>query len=167
MSYPIQLKHSSVNSYSSDIDRQELFVLEENYEMKSNQLSIYSDKENVQKETGKESTQSGETGEEHLSVNSCCRLHELVVGRNPNWIFFSDNDDTTVCKYCREEVKNCYYDGHLVRCSGYKTVCKKSNHLLMCYKNDQECKTLTEQFSEETEENCTFIVSCIAVQASD
>ena len=68
------------------------------------------------------------------------RLDELVVDEHyHNW-WTLPSDNTIVCRYCREEVKNRYYDDHLVRCSGRDIAygCRKSNQLLTCYRNDQE-----------------------------
>ena len=93
---------------------------------------------------------------------------ELVIPKHHNnWSLPSDNDDTTVCRYCREEVKNCYYDHHLVRCSEYMKDYRISCERWSPQCNKQGCNIATELVSGTQNSDHQFIVNCTAVQASD
>ena len=151
------------HSYSRDNGR-ELFVLKQDFEMESEYHEIKSDQLISHSE---EQPSQKVVSEEHFTTS---RLDELVVDKHHNWILPSDNDNTTVCRYCREEVMNCYYANHLVRCSGCRIGynCWKSNQLLTCYENNQETAMKQSSEEEETKEkDYNYIINCIAVQASE
>ena len=170
------LQHSPVSSYSRGNSKEELFMLEQDAEnhndSRENSRELLIFKQDLEVQASKyhkikddqlilhnEEQPSGVlASEEHFTISK--RSDELVVNEHHhNWI--QPSDDTIVCRYCREEVKNCYYDDHLVRCScnigyGYR----KNKQLLTCYNNQENNNgTISE---EETKENVI-----IAVQASD
>ena len=91
--------------------------------------------------------------------------HELVIPKSHSGQSLStDNSQTTVCRYCREEVKNFYYDHHLLRCSeDYGTSCEKYSQQ---WKIERECETDRELQAMENNVH-QFIVNCTAVQASN
>ena len=68
------------------------------------------------------------------------------------------------CRYCREELRNCYHDGHLVRYQGYFTDHKFSNSTKIGPYN-QNCEIAAECISEEESQICGshFTVNCTAV----
>ena len=93
--------------------------------------------------------------------------HELVFPKSYSQSLSTDNNHTTACRYCREEVKNCYYDQHLVRCSeslkNYRPSCEGYS---LQWKAERECRTDRELKAMENNVH-QFIVNCTAVQASD
>ena len=136
------LQHSPVSSYLRGNSREELFMLAENHDdsrENSRELLIFKQDLEVQASEyhkikddqlilhNEEQPSGVLASEEHFTISK--RSDELVVNEHRyNWI--QPSDDTIVCRYCREEVKNCYYDDHLVRCScniGYD--CRKNKQL--------------------------------------
>ena len=138
-----------VDSRLRGIGKEELLILQQdikNNKMKSDQLLSHS-KEQI-KDVSEEQT--------------CSRPDELVVSKKHDWLLSSDNDNTTICRYCREEVKIYYYKDHLVSCPG----CVTSNSSVAC-KRSQEHKTLKECCPKEVQKHeRDFVVNCIAVKAS-
>ena len=138
-----------VDSCSRVIGKEELLILQQdikNDKIKSDQLLSHS-KEKIKDESEEQ---------------ACSRSEELVVSKKHNWSLSSDNDNTTVCRYCREEVKNYYYKDHFVSCPG----CVTSNSSVACTRS-QEHKPLKEHYPKEVQKHKRdFVVNCIAVEAS-
>ena len=156
-------------SYSMDDDGDELFKTEQGYvsisKMESDQWSLYSEGISYE-ETGSvyndDSYNSLGDQQTFDTCRQCCTVgrDELVIPKLHNWSLPSNSNHTTVCRYCREEVKNCYYDHHLVKCvehwkeygCNFKST-KISSH-------DQAYKHCSlEHFIDYT-----FTVNCTAIQ---
>jgi len=172
--WPVMVMDSSSNetsyyllqlsSYSGRDDNEEQFILEQdslNCKMKNDQPYSHNEKEMLRH---KERVSEG--------INSSYyKLDELVVGKYHNWSLSSNKRHTTVCRFCREEIKNYYYKNHFVRCSGQcLSECYAS--FLIAYKKSKQplipCKTVLEDLSEEAQDNDDdYPINCIAVQASD
>ena len=143
--------------------------------IKSDQSSLYSEGISYE-ETGSDyNDDSYNSLEDQQTVHTCrqrCSDELVIPKHHNNWSLPSDSNHTTVCRYCREEVKNCYYDYHLVRCSEYLTDCRISYKRcsFRCKKTEkQECEMATELVSGKETQNIghQFIVNCTAVQASE
>ena len=160
------------DSYSIGDDEDELFKTKLRHfsisEMESDQSSLYSEGisyEGTGSVNNYDSYNSLDDQQTLDTCRQCCTLgrDELVVPKLHNWSLSSDSNHTTVCRYCREEVKNFYYDHHLVRCvehwkqygCDFKNA-KASSH-------DQACKHCSVEDTRHFND-CTFTVNCTAVQ---
>ena len=169
------------DSYSMNNDEDEVFDSKQedvsDSEMKSDQWSLYS-----------EWISDEETGSDYNDYNSynsldddqpttlhtcrqCCTVgqDELVIPKHHNWSLSSDSNQTIVCRYCREEVKNCYYNDHLVRCPecfvDCKFGCRKT--LISCKKigkHYQECEMARDVISETQQNGNQFIINCVPIE---
>ena len=170
--WPVMVMESSSNetsyyllqlfsSYSGRDDNEEQFILEQdnlNCKIKNDLLYLHNEKEMLR---CKEGVNEG--------IHSYYKLDELVVGKYHNWLLSSNNRHTTVCRFCREEMKNYHYKDHFVRCSGWLSECYASC-LIVCKESKQPlipCKTVLEDLSEAQDNDDDYPINCIAVQASD
>ena len=105
--------------------------------------------------------------QQSTTCKQCCTLgsDEMVIPKLHNWPMSTDHSHTTLCKYCREEVKKCYYDCHLVKCVEHW---KEEQHgcdlkRVQTYSHDQANKHYS---SEKTRHfnDYNFIVNCTAIQ---
>ena len=156
------------DSYSMGDDEDELFKMELEHisisEMESDQWSLYSEGISYRETSSAYNNNSYNNLDDQQTLETCTLGHnELVIPKLHNWSLPSDSDHATVCRYCREEVKNCYYDHHLVRCMEHwkQYGCDFKN--AKTYSHDQACKHSS---VEETRHfnGCTFTVNCTAVQ---
>ena len=168
------------SSYSIDTAEDKLFEINQrNFEMKSDQSSLYSEGISYEEiSSGHNYDSYNDQHTVHTCIQWCTsRCDELVIPKHHNsWSLPSDSTHTTtVCRYCREEVKNCHYNKHLVRCSEYlpdyyRINCERCS--VRCKKAEkqysQECEMATELVSGKETQNSghQFIVNCTAVQAS-
>jgi len=143
--------------------------------MISDQLSLYSEEISYE-EVGSDNSYSLDDQLTVRTCTQCCTVEqgELVIAKQHNWSLSSHSDHTIVCKYCREEVKKCYYDDHLVRCSECLMDCRFNcgNCSISCKKVKQHyrgCEAAIEYVSEEETQHIgyNFTVNCTAVEASD
>ena len=155
------------DSYSMGDDGDELLITGQGNvsvsEMESDQSSLYSEGISYE-DTG--SDYNDDSLDDRQTVHTCrqcCTVgsDELVIPNLHNWSLPSDSDHTTLCKYCREEVKNCYYDHHLVRCVEH---CREYAKGTKTNLHDQANKHSS--LEEETRHfnGYSFAVNCIATQ---
>ena len=150
------------DSYSMNNDEDEVFDSKQedvsDSEMKSDQLSLYSEwisDEETSSDYNDYNSYNSLDDDQLTTLHTCrqcCTVgqDELVIPKHHNWSLSSDSNQTIVCRYCREEVKNCYYNDHLVRCLAEW---KK----LHCRSNQQRQET--REFTERD-----FSINCIAIQ---
>ena len=164
------------DSYSMGDDADELFETKQEdisiSETKSDQSSLYSEGISYEETGSYYSCDSCISLDDQPAVDTCRTVgHDELVIPTHHRSLPSDSDHTTVCRYCRGEVKNCYYDHHLVRCSeyliDYKFGCRKLSiphkKIREYYQEREAVKSLNTE--DKTEHNgYNFIVNCIAVQ---
>ena len=147
-----------------------------------------SEQEIIRMESDHEEMSYEETGSDHndnsynslddpLTVNTCIQCctvghDELVIPKLHN--NSSTSNHTSVCTYCRERTKKRHYQDHPIRCTecltDFKYSCKQ--YLIRHQKGEQyfqEHEKATEHISEEETQHRghSFVVNCIATQASD
>ena len=154
------------------MDKVEDEVFESISETKSDQSSLHSEGISYEETGSVYDYDSYNSLDDQQTVDTCRRRRcsdKLVIPKHDNnWSLPSDSDHTTVCRYCREEVKNCYYDHHLTRCTecstDFRISCERCS--LQCNKTEKQgCKIARELGPQYS--NHQFIVTCTAVQASD
>ena len=167
-----------VSVYSLGEDGDEVFQLKQEYinksEMESDQWSLYSEEISYEEADSDYNDNSYNSLDNQVTVHTCrqcCTVghDELVIPKLHNWSLSSNNEHTTVCRYCREEVNNSYYDHHLVNCSeqliGCKYGCGRSLIPRKKIQHCQDCEMTRENVWEEVQHNINnFIVNCKAVQ---
>ena len=152
-------------SYCMGLADNEVFELEQDFGMdgkKSDQS--FSDSEWMSyEETGGDYNNDIHSDQQTAHICEQCSTHgkhELVIPKSHSGQSLStDNSHTTVWRYCREKVKNCYYDHHFARCS-------EDYRYSQQWKVERECETNREIKAMENNDH-QFIVNCTAVQASD
>ena len=161
------------SSYSTGEDGDEVIQLKQEViskgEMESDQWSLYSEGISYEETDSDYNDNSYNSLDDQLTTLhtciECCTVghDELVIPKLHNWSLSSNNEHTTVCRYCREEVNNSYYDHHLVKCiekwekHGHNIKSKKTRF------HNQECNGSS---VEETRHfnDCSFTVNCIATE---
>ena len=148
------------DSYSMGADGDELFKTTEDISIstKSDQSSLYSERISYE--------ETGSVYNYDSSLDKCRTVeHDELVIPMQHKSLASDSDHTTVCRYCRGEIKNCYYDYHLVRCSKYSTEYRIGSGN-PCKKTREHSKAVKCFDTEDEIENDgnNFIVNCTAVQ---
>ena len=146
-----------INSYTMGVDKaskQENISISN---MESHEWSLYSEglsyeeTDNVYNDDSYNSLGDQQTFD---TCRQCCTVgrDELVIPKFHNWSLSRRSNHTVICRYCREEVKNCY-DHNLVRCVEHWR--KGHSH--------QECGNYG---LEETGKliDCDFAVNCIPVE---
>ena len=158
------------DSYAMSNDSNELLeIQQEGVGMKSDQWSLLSEGisyEEISSDHNGDSYNSLDDPQQTTTCKQCCTLgsDEMVVPKFHNWPLSTDNSHTTVCRYCREEVKNCYYDQHLVKCvEHWKEEHGCALKRTQTYSHDQANKHYS---SEETRHinDYNFTVNCTAIQ---
>ena len=168
-------QHQPTDSYSMGNNGDELLETKQDIsisEMKSDQSSLYDEGISYEETSRDHNYDSYNSLDDQSAVDTCRTIgHDELVTPTHHKSLPSDSEHATVCRYCREEVKNCYYDNHLVRCSEYLLECKfgRGNVLIPCKKirrQYQECEAAKGlNTEEETEHNVyNFVINCIAVQ---
>ena len=133
-------------------------------EMESDQWSLYSEGISYEETDSDYNDNSYNSLDDQLTTLhtciECCTVghDELVIPKLYNWSLSSNNEHTTVCRYCREEVNNSYYHHHLV------TYCKK--HQFKDRQQGHSCQQYMNNCPEETRQfmDCTFSVNCTPVE---
>ena len=167
------------SSYSMGEDEDEVFQLKQEVisksEMESDQWSLYSEGISYEETDSDYNDNSYNSLDDQLTTLhtciECCTVghDELVIPKLHNWSLSSNNEHTTVCRYCREEVNNSYYDHHVVKCSEQLIYCKhgRGRSLIPCKKiqHCQDCVMTRKYIWEEEQHNMNvFAVNCVAVQ---
>ena len=166
-----QLQQCPGSSYSMDDGGEEIFEIQQ--EVSGNGSEVESDQQSLYSEgIGYE-----ETGDDGYKCRQCCTVghDELVIPRSHH-NSLPIGHHTTVCKFCKEMVKNCHHQDNTVRSSecskDCRFSCERERYLFphkKAQQNCQECQTVTEHSSEKLlQYYChSFAVNCTPVQASD
>ena len=160
------------DSYSMGDDGDELFEDVGISEMESDQSSLYSEGMSYEETSRDHNYDSYNSLDDQPAVDTCRTIgHDELVVPTHHKSLPSDSEHTTVCRYCREEVRNCYYDHHLITCSEYLIACRYSyGRFSIPHKKKrehyQEHKMAVDYTSEEHvyDNNITCAVNCIAIQ---
>ena len=160
------------SSYSLGEDGDEVFQLKQEgmskSEMESDQWSLYSEGISYEETDSDYNDNSYNSLDDQVTVHTCrqcCTVghDELVIPKLHNWSLSSNNEHTTVCRYCREEVNNSYYHHHLVKCKEKwdENGCSlKNKNRRLC---DQEHNRSNVEDTRHGNNN-SFAVNCIATE---
>ena len=168
------------SSYSLGEDGDEVFQLKQEdiskSEMESDQWSLYSEGISYEETDSDYNDNSYNSLDDQVTVHTCrqcCTVghDELVIPKLHNWSLSSNNEHTTVCRYCREEVNNSYYHHHLVKCSEQLINCKYGCERSLIPRKKikqhyQDCE-VAKAYVLEKETKCNdhnFIINCIGLQ---
>ena len=159
-------QHCPINGYTVGEDKPTKQEDSSISEMESDQSSLYSEGTSYE-ETGSDCNDSYNSLDDQHTVHTCSQCctvgsDELVIPKPRNWSLSSRSTHIVVCRYCREEVKNCYYDYHLVTCVEHRR-----NHQFQ----DKQGHTHQEWENygvERTRQliDFDFVVNCIPVEES-
>ena len=132
-------------------------------EMESDQWSLYSEGISYEETDSDYNDNSYNSLDDQVTVHTCrqcCTVghDELVIPKLHNWSLSSNNEHTTVCRYCREEVNSSYYDHHLV--TYWRKHQFKDRQQGLCYQQGKKyCPGETRQFMDYN-----FSVNCTPVE---
>ena len=132
-------------------------------EMESDQWSLYSEGISYEETDSDYNDNSYNSIDDQVTMHTCrqcCTVghDELVIPKLHNWSLSSNNEHTTVCRYCREEVNNSYHDHHLV--TYWRKHQFKDRQQGLCYQQGKRYRP------EETRQfmDYNFSVNCIPVE---